>query len=80
MLIFQDRLNTQNMTISGGSNATLASGSIYAPTSSLTVSGGAAGATYDSQFIVGTLTVTGGSAAVSITPPAGQSNLVYLVE
>jgi hypothetical protein len=77
MLIFQDRLNTQQtLTFSGGSTANI-SGTFYAPTANVTVSGGS---TYKSQFVVGTMTVTGGSSAISITPPASQASLVYLVE
>ena len=82
MLIFGDRSNPNSnshntITVSGGSSTSPISGTIYAPTTNVTISGQS---NFSSQFVVGTLTVTGGSAAVSITPPAGQSNLVYLVE
>ena len=82
MLIFSDRSNPNSnshntITISGGSSTSPITGTVYAPTTNVTISGQS---NFSSQFIVGTLTVTGGSAAVSIVPPAGQSNLVYLVE
>jgi len=76
MLVFQDRSNTDTITVSGTSDANV-SGTFYAPTANVTISGSA---TYDSQFIVGTMTVTGGSPAINIVPPAPRAPLVYLVE
>jgi Flp pilus assembly protein TadG len=76
MLVFQDRSNTKDMAISGTSTANV-SGTFYAPTAAVTVSGGS---TYNSQFIVGALTESGGQSAIKIVPPSSQGNLVYLVE
>jgi len=49
----------------------------YAPAANVTISGGS---NFSSQFIVGSMTISGGSSSVSIIPPAAQANLVYLVE
>jgi Flp pilus assembly protein TadG len=76
MLLFQDRSNSQNITVSGGSTSGF-SGTFYAPTAQLTVSGGS---TFNSQFIVGSMVLSGGGTNVKIDPPQSQSNLVYLVE
>jgi Flp pilus assembly protein TadG len=76
MLVFQDRSNTQKLTVSGGSSAQTA-GTWYAPTAEVDVSGGA---TYNSQFLVGSMIVSGGSSKVNIVPPASRGNLAYLVE
>jgi hypothetical protein len=76
MLVFQDRSNTTGLTVSGTSAANVP-GTFYAPNASLTISGGS---TYTSQLIIGSLTESGGSSIVTISPPASQGNLVYLVE
>ena len=76
MLVFQDRSNSQTLTLSGGSTTQIG-GTIYAPIANVTVSGGS---TFNSQFIIGSLTVSGGSSRVDIEPPQTQGNLVYLVE
>jgi hypothetical protein len=76
MLIFQDRLNSQTMSVSGNSS-TQVGGTVYAPFADLKVSGGS---TFYSQFIVGQMEASGGS-TVTINPTSqGQGNQVYLVE
>ena len=77
MLIYQDPANSAVVTVSGGSSTAPISGTVYAPAANVTISGGS---NFSSQFIVGSMTISGGSSSVSIVPPAGQSNLVYLVE
>jgi hypothetical protein len=76
MLVFQDRSNTQPLIVSGGTGAQV-SGTFYAPTANLMMSGGA---TYNSQFIVGSMNISSGSSNVIIVPSQSQANLVYLVE
>jgi len=76
ILIFQDRSNTQPITVSGGTS-TNPIGTIYAPNTLVNVSSGSF-----TQLIVGSLNVNGGTTTVnpqSQSPPA-QANLVYLVE
>jgi hypothetical protein len=77
MLIYQDPANTAVLTVSGGSSTAPISGTVYAPAANVTISGGT---NFSSQFIVGSMTISGGSSSVSIIPSASQANLVYLVE
>ena len=79
MLFYQDRSNTQGVTMSGNSNTSNLSGTLYAPAADLSVSGGG---NWGAQFITKTATFSGGS---SITINYAGSNLgkapfVFLVE
>ena len=79
MLFFQDRNNTQVVTMSGDSGAANLKGTVYAPAANLTVSGGG---NWGAQFITQTATFSGGS-TITINY-AGQNLLkapfVFLVE
>ncbi len=77
MLVFQDRSNTQTVTLNNGSTVPV-TGAFYAPTANLNISGGG---TFDAPFIVGSLTASNGSTiTVSPTSTPASGNLVFLVE
>jgi len=67
---FQDRANASSLNnIANGSNVNI-SGVVYAPSSPLSIAGGAAGSSYGSQLIVKTLALSNG---VNVTFNATQS-------
>jgi Flp pilus assembly protein TadG len=83
MLLFMDRLNTGALTsfitIQGGSGGVAVSGTTYAPTGSLSVSGSG---TWNSQFLVNSMSITGGG-TVTIQYNGQNQGLapqVFLVE
>jgi Flp pilus assembly protein TadG len=79
MLFFQDRANTQTVTLDNGTATPSATSSFYAPAANLTIAGGA---TFDSPFIVGSLTLSN-NAQLNITPSGASqpyANLVFMVE
>jgi hypothetical protein len=79
LLVFQDRANFTTLTLNNGSSSPSTTSSYYAPAANLSITGGA---TYDSPFVVGSMTLSNG-VSVNITPPntvAPYANLVFLVE
>jgi hypothetical protein len=83
MLFYQRRWNTSAASIAGGGNLQLGDatngGTIYAKWANFQLSGGG---TFNAQFIVGTLSISGG-ATVTINATGknfGKANEVYLVE
>jgi Flp pilus assembly protein TadG len=79
LLVFQDRANYTTLTLNNGSSSPSTTSTYYAPTANLSITGGA---TYDSPFVVGSMTLSNG-VSVNITPPntvAPYANLVFLVE
>jgi hypothetical protein len=79
MLFFQDRSNTQTVTISGNSGSSNLSGTIYAPTANLNISGAG---NWGAQFIVSTVTVNGTSTLTIdyAGSDLGKAPYVFLVE
>jgi Flp pilus assembly protein TadG len=73
ILIFQDPLDTQPMTVGGGANLSF-NGGIYAPSSDVTVGNGGWGVVIDADLIANTLTMTGG-ATLNSTPSAGMGTM-----
>jgi Flp pilus assembly protein TadG len=79
MLMFQDRLNPAQLNLNNGSSSPTTNSTYYAPMANLNIQGGA---TYDSPFVVGSVTI-GNGVQVNITPPNGSlpyANLVFMVE
>jgi hypothetical protein len=79
LLFFQDRANTNTISIQGGSSGARVTGTTYAPTANLQVSGQGS---WNSQFIVNQMSVTGGG-TVTINYAGqnlGKANEVFLVE
>ncbi len=79
MLFFQDRSNTQTVTMSGNSGSSNLSGTIYAPAANLNISGAG---NWGAQFIVSTVTVNGTSTlAIDYAgSDLGKAPYVFLVE
>jgi Flp pilus assembly protein TadG len=83
MVIFMDRSNTGNSTalisIQGGSSGAQVTGTTYAPTASLSISGSGS---WNSQFIVGSMSITGqGTVTVNYNGSGtGLAPAVFLVE
>jgi hypothetical protein len=78
-LFFQDRANTNTISIQGGSSGASVTGTTYAPTANLQISGQG---TWNSQFIVNQMSVTGGG-TVTINYSGqnlGKANGIFLVE
>jgi Flp pilus assembly protein TadG len=79
LVFFQDRANTNTISIQGGSSGAQVTGTTYAPTANLQVSGQG---TWNSQFIVNQMSVTGGG-TLTINYSGqnlGKANQVFLVE
>lgn len=79
VLVYQDRANFTQLVLSNGSSSPSTTSTYYAPAANLSIVGGA---TYDSPFIVGSMTLSNG-VAVNISPPnagAASANLVFMVE
>jgi Flp pilus assembly protein TadG len=79
LLFFQDRANTNTISIQGGSSGAQVTGTTYAPTANLQISGQG---TWNSQFIVNQMSITGGG-NVTINYAGqnlGKANQVFLVE
>jgi Flp pilus assembly protein TadG len=79
MLIFQDRANSNTISLQGGSGGAVVTGTTYAPDASLQISGQGS---WNSQFIVNQMSITGqGTVAINY---AGQNQglapQVFLVE
>lgn len=72
VVIFQDPADTQAMSIAGGSNTSF-NGSIYAPSSDVTLSNGSNTA-IDADLVAKTLTMNGGG-TLNSTPAAGMGTL-----
>jgi Flp pilus assembly protein TadG len=79
MLIFQDRANTNTVSIQGGSSGAQIKDTVYAPNANLQISGQG---TWSAQFIVGQMSVSGGG-TVTINfsgQNLGNAPEVFLVE
>lgn len=79
VLFFQRRRNTQGAIVKGGSTDISLEGTIYAKWAQFTINGQG---TYNAQFIVGSLNLTGGS-TITINATGinrGKANQVFLVE
>ena len=79
MLFYQDRANTNTISIQGGSSGAQVTGTTYAPNANLQISGQG---TWNSQFIVNQMSITGGG-TVTINYAGqnlGKANEVFLVE
>jgi Flp pilus assembly protein TadG len=79
MLFFQDRANTNTISLQGGSGGAQVTGTTYAPTANLQISGGGS---WSSQFIVGQMSVTGqGTLTINYAGQnLGKAPEVFLVE
>jgi len=79
VVFYQDRSNTQVMSLAGGTTGSSIKGTTYAPTAELIISGSG---TWQSQLIVGWLSVSG-APNIIINPTGavlGKAGNVYLVE
>jgi Flp pilus assembly protein TadG len=79
ILVFQDRANFTQLVLNNGSSSPSTTSTYYAPTANLNIAGGA---TYDSPFVVGSMTLSNG-VVVNVSPPniaAPYANLVFMVE
>ena len=79
LLIFQDRSNTKDISLQGGSNGATVTGTTYARNANLQISGQG---TWYSQFIVGLMSITGqGDVTINYAGQnLGKTNQVFLVE
>jgi hypothetical protein len=79
MLFYQDRLDTQSLSIAGNSSATQLSGTTYAPQAQLKITGQG---NYNSQFIIGSMTIAGGGTLTLnyAGQNLGKASEVFLVE
>lgn len=78
ILLYQSRWNTTSANIAGGSQLSL-NGTIYAKRATFQLAGGG---TYNAQFVVGSMAVSGG-ATVTINATGksfGRANQIFLVE
>ena len=76
VVVFQDSLDTQTMSIQGGSNTSF-NGAIYAPSSNVTLGNGS-GTAIDANLVAKTLTLNGGG-TLNSTPAAGMGTLSITV-
>jgi hypothetical protein len=79
ILFYQRRWNTQDASVGGNSNNINLSGTIYDKWGNFNLAGQG---TYNAEFVVGSLTISGG-AAVTINATGknrGRVNQVFLVE
>jgi Flp pilus assembly protein TadG len=79
IVIFQDRANTSNISIQGGSSGSQVTGTTYAANALLTITGSG---TWNTQFIVGAVSVSGqGTFTVNYAGQRlGKAPEVFLVE
>lgn len=79
MLFYQRRRNATSFSITGNANDGSLTGTIYAKWANLKLAGSGA---FDAQFIVGSLTITGGADLTILAAGSqrGRANQVFLVE
>lgn len=79
MLFYQRRWNSRSATVVGNSTDVLLSGTLYARSASVSISGQGR---YDAQFIVGSLSATGNGQITILSAGSGRgrANQIFLVE